>query len=234
MRQRLSLAVQGGTAHIVPIHRLHPLQVLVSELGAEAYPLFLRLGAVRNAEFQPVTARALLAEMEKFLPQIHSRRIPGVSFHDAQEREVGSIYGGEEERVLLSSDEALLSISARGIRVLLRQFPPPVGFRSHPGLENGWFECHFQSIRYDPDGATGLRTPAMGGSGAPVPLGRLPDLPPATRWDFARVAGAVEVPRMEFTETPAEEAYRDLLHAITAACNDSLRLRRVLRIGRDG
>ena len=67
MRQRLSLAVQGGTAHMVPIHRLQALQSLVGELGAEAFPLFLRLGAVRLAEFQPVTARTLLAEMEKFL-----------------------------------------------------------------------------------------------------------------------------------------------------------------------
>lgn len=233
MRQVLTLAVQGGTTHIVPMHLLGALQALVCEFGSEAYPLFLRLGAVRRAEFQPVTARALLAEIEKFLPLIHTRRIPGITFQDTQQREVGSIYGGSEERVILSSDQVLLSISGKGIRVLLRRFPPPVGFRSNPHLESGWFECYFQSLRHGPEGTAGLRTPAMGGSGAPVPLDGLPTLPPATRWDFARVAGTVEVTSTKFTETPAEEAYRDLLHAITAACNESLRLRRVLRIGRD-
>lgn len=233
MRRALNLAVQGGTGHTVPMHRLTALQALVGEFGSDAYPLFLRLGAVRLAEFQPVTARALLAEIDKFLPLIHTRRIPGVSFQDAQQREVGGIYGGEEERVIVSTDEALLSVSGKGIRVLLRQFPPPVGFRSNPDLESGWYECYFQSLRHSPDGTTGLRTPAMGGSGAPVPLDALPALPPATRWDFALVAGKAEVRSTEFTESPAEEAYRDPLHAVTAACTECLRLRRVLRIVRD-
>lgn len=233
MRQALTLVVQGGTTHTAPMHRLTALQALISEFGADASPLFLRLGA-RRAELQPVTTRALLAEVERFLPLIHGRPIPGISFQDAQEREIGGIYGGTEQREIARSEKGRLWVTDQGIRVAVHQFPPPVGFRSHPHLESGWFQCYFQSLHHSPDGTTGRRTPAMGGSGAPVALTLLPPLPPVTRWDFARVAGNTQVATTVFTETVVEEAYRDLLHAITAACNESLRMRRPLRIGRDG
>jgi hypothetical protein len=73
----------------------------------------------------------------------------------------------------------------------------------------------------------------MGGSGAPVRLPDLPPLPPVTRWHYARVAGSPAVAVVQFTSTPAEEVFRDLLHALDAACVESLRLRRPLRIRTD-
>lgn len=233
LRPGISLAVMGGTMHTLPLYRLHRMQAFISELGAETYPLFLRLGAVRSVELHPVVARSLLAEVEKFLPLIGGRRVPGILFYDAQGHGVGGLYGGVNDAVVAEDDNSRLSITAEGIRVMVRQFPPPVGFRSGPALESGWFECYFESLRFAEKEASGRRTPAMGGSGAPVPLGHLAPLPPATRWDFARTAGITVVRAAEFTETPAEEAYKDLLHAITAACNESLRLRRPLRVERD-
>lgn len=233
MRQALTLAVSGATTHTLPLHRLNALQDLISEFGTETYPLSLRLGAVRVAELQPVTARALLAEVEKFVPLIQGRLVPGVTFYDAQGEQVGGIYGGLTEAHIAATAESALSVTSVGIRVAMRQFPPPVGFRSDPTLESGWFACYFEALQHGPEGSTGRRTPAMGGSGAPVTLDNLPPLPPPTRWDYSRVAGSVAVSTTEFTETPAEEVYRDLLHALTSACTDSLRLRRPLRIGRD-
>lgn len=233
MRSALTFAVHGGTTHTIPMDHVNSLQAVISEFGAETFPLFLRLGAVRALELQPVTARTLLAEVEKFLPLVSGRRIPGVSFQDAQGNELGTMYGGVIDRELAATEESRLSVTARGIRVLVRAFPPPVGFRSSPALESGWYECYFESLRHSPDGSTGRRTPAMGGSGAPVPLPGLPSLPAATRWDFARVAGKVAVAATEFTETTAEAVYRDLLHAVTSACTESLRTRRPLRIARD-
>ncbi|MFZ5817091.1 MAG: hypothetical protein ACOY93_17660 [Bacillota bacterium] len=213
--------------------RLHSLQSLISEFGAETYPLFLRLGAVRALELQPVTARALLGEVERFQPLLGGRRIPGLSFLDARGQEIGGIYGGPDSAEIAATDEASLAVTADGIRVVLRQLPPPVGFRSSPALETGWYECYFESIQFGPPGPTGRRTPDMGGSGAPVALPDLPPLPPLTRWHFARTANTAQIAAIVFTETPAEAVFRDLLHALTAACTESLRLRRPLRLARD-
>lgn len=233
MRQALTLAVHGGTAHAIPMTQVNRLQALVGELGAETFPLFLRLGAVRLVQLQPITARALLAEVEKFLPLVQGRRIPGVSFHDAQGRPLGGIYGGPDGTTIAATDTSSLSVTPWGIRVVVQQFPPPVGFRSAPGLESGQFECYFTALRHGPEITSGQRTPEMGGSGAPVTLPALPPLPPATRWDFSWVAGQVEVAATEFTETPAEVAFRDVIHAISSACTESLRMRKPLRIGSD-
>lgn len=234
LRQALTLSVYGGTAHAIPMAHVHRLQALISELGADLYPLSLRLGTVRLAELQPVTARALLAELEKVVPLLKGRRIPAVSFQDAHGMELGGIFGGPGGTEIAVTAESQLSVTPHGIRVVVRQFPPPVGFRSGPTLESGWFECYFERLHHGPDAATGQRTPAMGGSGAPVVLEGLPPLPPATRWDFARVAGQVSVAVTEFVETPAEVVFRDVLHAVMSACTESLRLKKALRIGRDG
>lgn len=233
MRQALTLAVQGGTTHAIPMGHVNRLQALISEFGADTYPLFLRLGAVQRVELQPVTARSLLAELEKALPLMKGRRMPGASFQDAHGNELGGIYGGPDGADIAATDEGRLSVTPRGIRLVLRQFPPPVGFRSNQDLESGWFECYFASLHHSPAGTTGVRTPAMGGSGAPVSLQGVPALPPATRWDFSKVAGQVSVAVTEFVEAPVEEVFRDVLHAVMSACNESLRLKKVLRIGRD-
>jgi len=233
LRQMLTLSVSGGTTHTVPMDHLHRLQALVSEFGADGYPLFLRAGAVRNAELQPVTARAFLAEVEKFTPLITGRRVPGLSFRSAQGLEIGSIHGGQEVRPIAANDACSVSMTGQGIRVAIHQFPPPVGFRSNPTLQSGWYECYFQSLQHTQSGTLGERTPAMGGSRSLVPLPDLPEMPPPTKWDDAKVSSGAEVAATEFTETSAEEAFRDLLHAITAACNEALRLRRPLRIRPD-
>lgn len=233
MRQPLTLAVQGGTTHTIPMAHVNRLQAVISEFGAEIYPLFLRLGAIRRVEMQPVVARSLLAELEKAVPLMKGKRMPGVSFRDSEGNELGGIFGAPDGSDIASAQEAHLSVTPRGIRAVVQQFPPPVGFRSAPTLESGWFECYFESLHFTPDAVTGRRTPAMGGSGAPVSLQGLPSLPPVTRWDYSRVAGQVSVAVAEFVESPAEEVFRDVLHAVMSACNESLRLKRVLRIGRD-
>ncbi len=233
MRQLLSLTVAGGTTHTVPMDRLLRLQALVSEFGTDTYPLFLRMGAVQEVHLQPVTARALLAEVEKFMPRMRGRRVPGLSFRDAQGREIGVMHGGPEPRMVAENAGCVLSLTEQGIRVVLRQFPPPVGFRSSPALESGWYECFFERLQHTPSGVLARRTPAMGGSGNPVALANLPNLPPPTRWDESKVATGATVAVTELIETPAEGAFRDVLHAVTAACNEGLRLRRPLRIRRE-
>lgn len=232
MASAFTLAVQGGTIHTVPLAHLGRMQDLVSELGAASYPLFLRLGAVRHTELQPVTVLALLTEVEKFSPLIADRPVAGVSFYDAAGQELGRISGGVTELPLAQTKEAALAVTPEGIRVVVEQFPPPVGFRSGPGLESGWFECYFASLELTPDGALGRRMAAMGGSGTAVRLPNLPPIPPATKWHQSRVSSGVPVASVAFTPLPASEAFRDILHAITAACTESLRLKRPLRMDR--
>lgn len=232
MASAFTLAVQGGTIHTVPLAHLGRMQDLVSDLGVAAYPLFLRLGAVRHTEMQPVTVLALLTEVERFTPLIADRLVAGVTFYDEQGQALGQISGGVTELALAQSKEGALSVTPQGIRVLIDQFPPPVGFRSGPGLESGWFECYFSSLQLTPEGTLGTRMAAMGGSGTPVRLPSLPPLPPATKWHQSRVSSGVPVASVAFTPTPATEAFRDILHAVTAACTESLRLKRPLRLDR--
>lgn len=230
MPQRLTLSVSEGTTHVIPFGHLTRLQVMAANQGEARFPLIIRLGAVRDITFQPVTVLAIHTELRNLVPRIQGSPIPGVRFQAADGAELGGYDGGDGEMVIARTDDAQLSITSAGIRIVVHQFPPPVGFRSGPGLEPGWYECHFDSLQFGADEVTGSRTQAMGGSGAPIRLSRLPGLPPATRWHHARVAGAPTVAVVQFTSTPAEEVFRDLLHALDAACVESLRLKRPLRV----
>lgn len=226
----IRFTVPEGGGRLVPKDHLARLQALVTEFGEGQYPLLLRLGDQRCTELQPVGARALLAEVGRFEPRLEGVNLPGIAFYDEAGRTLGGVFGGPREYTLCETEESRIDISPGGIRVLVRELPPPVGFRSRPSLERGWFECYFSSLRHAGTESTGLRTEAMGGSGRPVQLPHLPPLPPATRWHWAHVSGQAVVASSQYIETPAREAFRDLLHALTAACSDSLRLRRPLLI----
>jgi len=217
---------------MVPLDHLARMQDAIEILGAEVYPLLMRLGAVRTAELQPVVARSLLGEVEQVTPRLGLQPVPTLTFLDGAGSPLGSIFGGAGETEVARASEGILSLTAAGIRIALRRFPPPVGFRSDSGVARGWYVCYFSSLTFTPEGARGLRTPEMGGSGAPVALPGLPPLPPVTRWHQASVAGSPEVAQAVFATTPADEVFRDLLHAITAACLESLRLRQPLRVER--
>lgn len=223
MRRTCQVTVRGGTAHTIPMNHVEALQSIVTELGADAFPLFLRLGAV-PISMQPVTARALLAEFEAFVPRLRSWVVPGLRFTGLNAEELGLIYARGQDDEVIRSAGATLGLSVEGIRLTVNQFPPPVGFRSNPHLPKGQYVCYFRQILLTRDGFVGLRTEAMGGSGAPVSL---PDLaiPPVTKWDIARVAGKPAIASLDYVETPAPEVYKDLIHAFTAACDEALRLR---------
>lgn len=224
MRPVCQLSVQGGTTHMLPKIPLTALQSVVEGLGADTYPLFLRLGGSPLTRMQPVTARALLREVEKFQEALRWRLIPGVQFRDAAGAELGSIYTKPESPVLTAADNLSLSVTSEGIRLLLKAFPPPVGFRSRPGLPPLHYECFFQEIRVKGADFVGVRTADMGGGEKPVALPPIP-VPPVTRWDTSRVAGKPAVASLLYVETPAPEVYRDLLHAFVSACEESLRLK---------
>jgi hypothetical protein len=223
------LQVPGGNTYTLSLARVKSLQAVVAGLEAVAYPLFLRVGARPTAQLQPVTARTLLAEVERFAPLLNGLAISGIRFRDGAETVLGCIYAGPE------GDEVApgLHTSPAGIRVVVAEFPPPVGFRSGPGMVAGRYECYFREIRRDPDGRwLGFRTAAMGGSGAPVELPGLA-IPPATRWDIAAVSGKPNVVALESVETPAAEVFRDIIHGFVTASTESLRLRVPLEIRRD-
>lgn len=224
MRLVCQLSVQGGTTHMLPKTPLTALQSVVEDLGADTYPLFLRLGGAPITRMQPVTARALLREVEKFREELRWRLIPGVQFRDAAGAELGSMYTVPGSPVLMTAEDLTLSVTSEGIRLLMKAFPPPVGFRSRPGLPPLHYECFFQEIQVSGADYVGIRTADMGGGDKPVTLPPIP-LPPVTRWDTARVAGKPAVASLLYVETPAPEVYRDLLHAFVSACEDSLRLK---------
>lgn len=233
MPQRLILNVPEGTTHVIPFDQLTRMQVIVGTLGELRFPLLIRLGAVRAIKYQPVTVQAIHTELKRLVPHLTDRPVPGVAFLGESGAELGGYHGSEGEMTIARSDDARVSVTPDGIRVVLHLVPPPVGFRSAPDLESGWYACLFTSLRYGPEGTAGTRTPAMGGSGVPVQLPNLPALPPVTRWHHARVAGAPEVAAMQFTSTPAGVVFRDLLHALDAACLESLRLKRPLYVKTD-
>ncbi|WP_374712533.1 hypothetical protein [Symbiobacterium terraclitae] len=232
MRQQLLLEAAGGTRHVVPLAHLVRMQDAIEILGADPYPLLMRLGAVRTAELQPVVAGSLLREVERVTPRLGQLPVPTLTFLDGAGAPMGAFYGGPDETEIARTDDGVVSLTAEGIRIALRRFPPPVGFRSDPGVARGWYVCCFSSLAFGPEGAQGRRTPGMGGSGAPVALPGLPPLPPVTRWHQASVAGSPAVASAVFATTPAAEVFRDLLHAITAACQEALRLRQPLRAER--
>jgi len=226
--EQLLLEVAGSTLRTVPLAQLVRMQGAVELLGADAYPTFMRLGAAGRLELQPVAAGSLLIEVERATERLGRQPVPTLTFMGEGGAVLGAMYGGHDTTEVAGSDDGQIAVTAEGIRVLLRRFPPPVGFRSEPGVARGWFVCYFSALAFGPDGAWGTRTPAMGGSGAPVAMPGLPPLPPVTRWHQANVAGSPAVAAAVFTTTPAAEVFRDLIHAVTAACQDSLRLKRPL------
>jgi len=229
MRSRCQVSVAGGNTHILAKDRLTALQSVVENLGAPDFPIFLRLGAVQRAALQPVTARALLAELELSARRMEGMLVPGVRFLNAAGEFLGALFMRPDGGELAASPDCSLAVTPRGIRIVVSAFPPPVGFRSDPGLERGRYACFFQRLSLAGGAWQGIRTEEMGGSGAPVALPKVP-VPPATRWDLARVAGAADVTQVEYVETPVPEAFRDILHALESACADSLRLKRPLEI----
>ncbi|HYF77544.1 MAG TPA: hypothetical protein VD973_10460 [Symbiobacteriaceae bacterium] len=232
MASRCQLSVPGGTVHVFSRTQLDALQSIVTDLGAATFPLFLRLGSTPRWRMQPITARTLLAEVEKFRRTLHLRLIPGMSFRDEAGAELGSMFIRADERPLIEAEKLSVAPTPEGIRLVLEGFPPPAGFRSRPGLPPMHYECYFSELRTSPEGWMGLRTPDMGGSGAPVPLPAIP-LPPATKWDLSRVAGRPAVATVVYVEPPATEVYRDLLHALDTAGNESIRLKQPLEFRRD-
>lgn len=229
LEERLHLSVPGGGAHTLSLHAVASMQEAVAELGAETSPLLLRLGGGAGLLLQPVTARALLGELERAVPLLALQQIPGLRFEGEGGSELGGLYVRRGGRPLGAADDVELSVSAEGIRVLMRRVPPPIGFRSAPGLRAGLYVCHFDSLVPQEAGWLGYRTAAMGGSGSPVPLPALP-LPPVTRWDFARVAGRPVISRVVFHVSTAAEVYRQVIHAIDSACHDSIRLKAPLQV----
>lgn len=229
MRPSCHLAVTGANTHLIPRPHLEQLQALVTELGAARFPLFFRLGGQGLTRMQPITARSLLSEVEEFLARLADQTVPALLFADSQQRVLGGMLGRPDGARLAGSDLLAMAVTDEGIRLTLTQFPPPVGFRSGPGLKAGTYLCYFDQITRTPDGFAGLRTIAMGGSGAPVALPDLP-LPPVTAWDFAAVAGKPSVAELRFMRMPVKDAYRDALHALVTATNDSIRLKVPLQI----
>lgn len=229
MQPSLTFAVEGGYPRTAPRHLIRALQTTVEAFGAEGYPLFLRLGGHGQARLMPVTARALLAESERFAGVLESVTTPGIGFLDLAGTELGRVYARADGRTLARSGHLLLSVTDQGLRLVTTEFPPPAGFRSGKNCASGEYECFFVSFQATESGWTGRRTSAMRGSGAPVLLAALP-VPNVTHWDQSRVAGRPEVARLEFLETPAPEAFRDVIHALQSACMDSIRLKQPLYI----
>lgn len=234
MRPVCHLAVEGADPHHLLLERLESLQELVTDLGAQAYPLFLRLGSGAQGVVQPVVSGELLAEVRTFSRLLQDSTIPCLIFQDEDGTLLGGLYAAPERRYQPTPKGTIrIAPAAEGIRAEAALFPPPVGFRSREGLDSGRYECYFQYIEWHENAYRGWRTPAMGGSKAPVPL---PDLrlPPATRWDFAHSHGKPKVARVELAQVPFPEAFQEILHAVTTACEDSLRLKVPLEISRDG
>lgn len=224
MRSLCQFSVRGGTTHVVSAVLLDALQEAVTDLGAEAYPLFLRMGGAPDFRLQPVQARMLLGEVERFSAALRMLLIPGIGLNDRDGAELGRMFRLREGQGLSQNEQLSLAATPEGIRIVASGFPPPVGFRSAAGLKPLHYECYFQELRFDGAAWQGIRTEEMGGGDRPVPLPNVP-VPSVTRWDVARVAGKPAIASILYVETPAPEVFRDILHALTAACEESLRFR---------
>lgn len=227
------LTVKGANPHHLAVHRLEALQELVAELGAEAFPLFLKLAAGARRSFQPVVCSALLSEVNAFTARLQQNTVPCLYFRDRQGWLMGGLYAPPaQQRPKAERGVILLEPTEEGIRAEAAVFPPPVGFRSRAGLPSGHYECFFQRIEWQGGRPLGWRTPAMRGSGAPVPLVEL-RLPPVTQWDFAHVSGKPPVALVEVAMVPVPAAFQEILHGVRSACEDSLRLQEPMELYRD-
>lgn len=224
MLPRYRIVVRGGTTFPVSTIHMEALQEVVTLTGADTSPLFIRLFATQEIRMQPVTARALLAEIEAFTPKLEPWRIPGIAFRNDAGEELGRMYTRGTGKPLIKTDRLTLLPTYEGIHLLVKQFPPPVGFRSRPDLPAGFYECYFRRLLAADDQMRGERTEEMGGSGSLVALPEI-KFPPATQWDYSRVAGRPHIAEAVFIETPALTVYQDVLHAVSTACLESLRLK---------
>jgi len=219
-------AVHGSNDYVVPLNHLELLQHIVAETGTTLFPLLLRLGGKYPVRMQPVVARALLAEWEIAQANLVNSRICALYFRDANGSKLGGFFPTDNSPTF-GTAERLVQSTAEGVRVSVRQLPPPIGFRSGPRMGRGWYECYFRRLERQGENWIGYRTAEMGGSGEPVTV-KLPPVPPVTRWDFARTAGTPEVTTIEGTSTPVLELLSNVVHALETSCNDSLRLKRPL------
>ncbi len=220
--------VQGSNDYFVPLGHLKLLQHFVAETGTTLFPLLLRLGGKYPIRMQPVVARALLAEWELAQPNLVGAEIFGLRFLDANTSELGGFFPGDGSPTF-GTPTNIVESTPDGIRVRLTQFPPPVGFRSGPGTDRGWYECYFNRLERLGDGWIGYRTTEMGGSGQAVPV-ELPPIPPVTRWDFAKTAGSPVITTIERMQAPVLDRLSHVIHALETACNDSLRYKRPLHV----
>jgi hypothetical protein len=232
VRPICELSVQGGTTHTLPLLSVEGLQRFVHDFGGGQSPLFLRLGGRYDSTMQPVTSRALLAEIERFLPMLADILVPTMVFQDVGEQELGTFYDLEGGTIAAESDAISLGLQAGGLFIRTNQLPPPAGFRSRPGLKAGLYESSFSRIWRTGDGFAGERTAEMPGGAVPVALPDLP-LPSVTRWHFARTAGTPTVQQLHYREVGATLVFADLLHALISACNESIRLKNPLRIRKE-
>lgn len=205
------------------------LQELVTSVGAESCPQFLRLGSIRNATFQPVGARALLREIEIFGPKLAGFLIPGIQILGMDGAELGTVFPNGDGAPAGANASLSLWAASGGVRLISSALPPPVGFRAHPGLPQGQHECYFSRLERTVDGWRGFRAPGMGGSGAPVPLPAVP-VPPPTRWDISHTAGKPEIGALTYVEIPAPQVFAGVIHMFEAACLESLRLKEPLSV----
>lgn len=229
MRQRFLLMVPGGSTHSVSLVRLESLQRIAADAGADRFALFLRISRVRSLTLQPVTARMLLAEAEGLVPELEGLVVPGIRVRGAGDQELGIILALADNGEIAGGSTLRMYATLDGIRLVVKAVPPPVGFRSEPGLATGEYVCYFRTLVAGAEGWQGYRTEAMGGSGAPVALPEVP-VPPPVRWDSAKEAGAPVVAALEPIAVPAAEVYRDILHAFISASTESLRLKRPLTL----
>lgn len=229
MRRTCTLAVPGGNTYLILASHLEALQHQGAALGNTLVPILLRLGMPGAVTLQPVTARHLLAEIDGLVERAEDQHFPAVHFLNREQSRLGELTAWVEEPAICEDETTRLFIGESAIRVVVRGFPPPVGFRTGLGLVSGEHECYFTQIRRHGEGWVGERTAQMGGTGAPVPLS-LPPLPPPSRWDFAKVASGEGVWAVRHVLTPVPVALADLIHAVRSACTESLRLRHPLRI----
>lgn len=258
MFARTLLSVSGGSTQTLVARRFMAMQSVVGEVGADKAPLFLRLGRAGGSRHQPVSVATLLKELPHIQELLRYFLVTGAEFADANGDLLGTIWGfgdglvadgtapasgaGSGKVVRRGTKAAIahavgalgptLHSTPDGLALTVAELPPPVGFRSESGLEPGQFRCYFRELQVTPEGWLGYRTEEMGGSGQPVKVPAVA-LPSVTRWDFSRTAGSPQVALIRFVERQAVDVFADELHALEAAGNECLRLKRPLHVTHD-